>query len=69
MVDLPDPIGGRVGDLRWELRPEWLAGRFWWRVYLGGHPKVLVRFPDSGVVVAEALARDELRLRQEQAGA
>jgi hypothetical protein len=49
----------------WEARPEWLAGHHWWRVYVGGHPKVLVRYRDNAVRAAEALAADEARFRRE----
>jgi len=69
MVDVPDPITGQVGEVGWQVRPEWLAGRFWWRVLVAGHPKVLVRYDQYAVPVAEQLAADELQFRREAAGA
>lgn len=65
MATVPDPISGRVGDVVWNLRPEWLAGRYWWRVFVGGHPKVLVRYVENAATAAEALAADEDRFRRE----
>lgn len=67
MVTVPDPITGHVGEVGWMLRPEWLAGRYWWRVLVAGHPKVLVRYEELAIPVAEALAADELRFRHEAA--
>ena len=65
MTAIPDPISGHVGEVAWELRPEWLAGRYWWRIHVAGHPRVLVRHPEHGVPAAEALAADELQHRRE----
>jgi hypothetical protein len=65
MPEVPRSLTGRVGPMLWEVRPEWLAGRYWWRVYVGGNPKVLVRYAEFAVPAAEALAADELRFRSE----
>ena len=59
----PLPVRGEVAGISFEGRPEWLAGRYWWRVYVGGHPKVLVRYRDTAVAVGEALAADEAQFR------
>lgn len=61
----PTPIRGSVDDVAWEARPEWLAGRFWWRVYVARHPKVLLRYRDSAMAVAEAIAADEAQFRRD----
>jgi hypothetical protein len=60
-----ESISGDVEGVRWEVRPEWLAGRYWWRVYVGGHPKVLMRNRDYAVQAAEPLAADEAEYRRE----
>jgi hypothetical protein len=65
MPQLPDAIPGRLGDIEWEVRPEWLAGRYWWRVYVAGHPKVLVRYAENAAAAAEALAADERQFRRD----
>jgi hypothetical protein len=65
MTTVPDPIAGRAGDVVWSVRPEWLAGRYWWRVFVAGQPKVLVRYEEHAVSAAEALAADELQFRRE----
>lgn len=64
MVDAPPPISGRVGDVDWVVRPTWIAGHYWWRVVVGGHPKVLVRHAEFAVPVAENLAADEMQYRR-----
>ncbi|MFY9341088.1 MAG: hypothetical protein WAT39_01275 [Planctomycetota bacterium] len=69
MPDIPDSKAGRVGDVVWEARAEWLAGRYWWRVYVAGHPKVLVRYAEHAAAAAEALAADELQFRRESTAA
>ena len=60
-----ESISGDFEGVRWEVRPEWLAGRYWWRVYVGGHPKVLMRNRDYAVQAAEPLAADEAEYRRE----
>jgi hypothetical protein len=66
MMDLdPEAVGSEVEGVTWEARPEWLAGHHWWRVYVGGHPKVLVRYRENALRAAEALAADEARFRRE----
>lgn len=67
MAAVPEPIAGRVEQVAWEVRPEWLAGRFWWRAYVGGHPKILVRYVETAVAVAEAVAAEAGRFRRESA--
>jgi hypothetical protein len=69
MPDLPQPTTGRVGEVDWTLRPEWLAGRYWWRVVVAGHPKLLMRDHELAVQAAEAVAADEHRFRREAADA
>jgi len=61
----PEPIKSDVDGVPWETRPEWLAGRYWWRIYVGGHPKVLVRYQENAIDAAEALAAAEARFRHE----
>jgi hypothetical protein len=63
MADDPQPVRGRAGDLEWALRPEWVAGRFWWRVFVNGHPKVLMCHREHAEVAAAAMAADELQYR------
>jgi hypothetical protein len=65
MVDAPLPVGGQVGEVPWTVRPEWLAGRYWWRVVVNGHPKVLLHHLEFAVPVAEALAGDERKFRRQ----
>lgn len=65
----PEPIRSDVDGVSWETRPEWLAGRYWWRIYIGGHPKVLARYQENAVQAAEALAADEARFRREASAA
>jgi hypothetical protein len=65
MATEPQAIRGDVDGVTLEVRPEWLAGRHWWRVYVGGHPKVLVRYREHAVRAAEALAADEAQFRRE----
>jgi hypothetical protein len=38
----------------------------WWRIYLQGHSKVLLRHREHAIPVAEILAKDEAQLRREQ---
>lgn len=59
---------GRVDEIAFEARPEWLAGRNWWRIYVAGNPKVLVRYRESAIEAGRALAADEARFRREAAG-
>ena len=61
----PDPVGSQVDGVVWEVRPEWMAGRHWWRIYIAGHVKVLVRYKENAIRAAEALAADEARFRRE----
>ena len=61
----PVAMGSEVEGVPWEVRPEWLAGHHWWRIYVRGHPKVLVRYRENAVRAAEALAADEARFRRE----
>jgi hypothetical protein len=68
-VDQPQPVHGDQDGVAFELRPEWLAGRYWWRVYVAGHPKVLVRHREHGLAAARALAADEAQFRAETDGA
>ena len=64
----PSPQHGMVDGVEYEVRPEWLAGRNWWRVYVARSPKVLLRSRDYAIRAAEVLALDEAYYRQ-QAGA
>ncbi|MCA8965003.1 MAG: hypothetical protein H6838_11475 [Planctomycetes bacterium] len=64
-MNQPQPIRDDVDGVSWEARPEWLAGRYWWRVYVARHPKVLLRYRDSAVAVAEAIAADEAQFRRD----
>ncbi|MGE3175448.1 MAG: hypothetical protein AB7O97_22680 [Planctomycetota bacterium] len=48
----------------YEVRPEWLAGRYWWRIYVAGNPKVLVRYRHFAIQAAESLAADEALARR-----
>ena len=65
MAEPQQPLRDNVAGISWEARPEWLAGSYWWRVYVAGHPKVLVRFADSAVAVGKALAADEAQFRRD----
>ncbi len=65
--DTDSPFRGAVDDVRYEARPEWLAGRNWWRIYVAGNPKVLVRYRESAIEAGRALAADEARFRREAA--
>lgn len=65
MATQPDIYRSELQGLRLEARPEWLAGRYWWRVYLDGHSKVLVRHLDHAIRVGEILADDEALQRRE----
>jgi hypothetical protein len=69
MTDAPRSYAGHVAGVGWEARPEWLAGRYWWRVFVNGHPKVLVRYTEFAIAAAEALAADEARFRSQQESA
>jgi hypothetical protein len=62
---IPESVSGRVGDIPWVVRPEWLAGRHWWRVVVGGHPKVLVFALEFATQAAEVLATDEAEYRRQ----
>ncbi|MBL8733703.1 MAG: hypothetical protein JNN13_15130 [Planctomycetes bacterium] len=62
----PDSYRSEIEGLRLEARPEWLAGRYWWRVFLNGHSKVLLRHREHAIRVGEILADDEVLLRREQ---
>ncbi|MFO1078392.1 MAG: hypothetical protein U1E73_11780 [Planctomycetota bacterium] len=64
----PETIRTEIAGLRIEIRPEWLAGHHWWRVFLQGHNKVLLRHREHAIRVAEILADDEAQLRREQRG-
>ncbi|HZN39298.1 MAG TPA: hypothetical protein VFD82_10880 [Planctomycetota bacterium] len=61
----PSPVSDRVDGVTWEIRPEWLAGRHWWRIYIDRHVKVLVRYKENAIRAAEALAADEAQFRRE----
>ena len=63
----PSPQHGIVDGVEYEVRPEWLAGRNWWRVYVARSPEVLLRSREYAIRVAEVLALDEALCRQ-QAG-
>ena len=65
----PEPIRSQVDGVAWEVRPEWLAGRYWWRIFIAGHVKVLVRYQENAVRAAEALASDEAQFRRETGAA
>ena len=65
----PDSVSGDIDGVAWQVRPEWLAGRHWWRIYVVGHPKVLVRYQENAICAAEALAADEARFRREASAA
>ncbi len=65
MVEKPDAVGGSAGSVSWEVRPEWLAGRYWFRVYIAGMPRVMVRHQPYAIDAAEALAADEDKHRRE----
>jgi hypothetical protein len=62
-----EPQGRRsaVDDVAWEVRPEWMAGRHWWRIYVAGLPKQLLRYRDNAITAAEAFAADEAQFRRE----
>jgi hypothetical protein len=62
------PFRDTVDDVPFEARPEWLAGRNWWRIYVAGNPKVLVRHREFAIEAGRALAADEARFRREAAG-
>lgn len=68
MVLEPEPNAYRseVEGLCVEARPEWVAGHYWWRIYLQGHSKVLLRHRDHAIRVAELMAYDEALVRREQ---
>lgn len=63
----PEIVAGQVDGVGWEVRPEWFAGRHWWRVHVAGHPKVLVRYQQYALQVAAPLAADEARFRRDGA--
>jgi len=63
------PFKDTVDGIAFEARPEWLAGRNWWRIYVAGNPKVLVRYREFAIEAAKALAADEARFRREATGA
>ena len=42
-----------------------MAGRYWWRIYVAGLPKQLLRYRDYAVTAAEAFAADEAQFRRE----
>lgn len=65
MADETNAILGNVQGIRYVLKPEELAGKTWWRVFVGGHPKVLVRHREYALAAAEALAADEAMFRRE----
>lgn len=46
-------------------RPERFAGSEWWRVYVDSNPRVLVRYRDYAVRIAELLAADEAQFRRD----
>jgi hypothetical protein len=60
-----EAIRSERDGIPWEVRPEWLAGRYWFRIYINGHPKVLMRHQDNAAAVADALAADEAQFRRE----
>ena len=62
----PEAYHFEVEGLRIEVRPVWLAGHYWWRVFMQGHNKVLMRHREHAIRVAEIIAEDEAMLRREQ---
>ncbi len=63
----PESIQNDFDGVPWEVSPEWLAGRYWWRICVARHPRVLVRY--NAMCAAEALAADEARFRREAGAA
>jgi len=61
----PEPILSEVDGVPWETRPTWLAGNYWWRIYVDGRPKGLLRDLQEAIHCAETLAADEARFRHE----
>ncbi len=68
MPEVPEPVRGRTSGVEWVLRPEWLAGSYWWRVLVAGHPKLLLRHREHAMRVAETVADDEAHHRREATG-
>jgi hypothetical protein len=66
MPQEPAHITGQVEGVPFELKPEFLAGDYWWRVWVGGHPKVLVRSVEHAGRVAELLADDQARMQRDR---
>lgn len=62
------PQHGVVEGVEYEVRPEWLAGRHWWRIYVARSPKVLMRSRELAIRAAEVIAADEA-LHRREAGA
>lgn len=62
----PNVFRGVVDGIPVEVRPEWLAGHYWWRVFIHGANKVLLRHREHAIRAAEVLASDEAELRREQ---
>jgi hypothetical protein len=68
MEDATESTCSHYEGIAWEVRPEWLVGRHWWRVFVSGHPKVLLRYRENALEIAGTLAADEARFRREAAG-
>lgn len=64
----PAQVTGQVEGVPYVLKPEFLAGDYWWRVWVAGHPKVLVRHREQAERVAELLADDEAQVQRERMG-
>jgi hypothetical protein len=65
MAREPEGAKSAIDGVAWEVRPEWMAGRYWWRIYVGGLPKQLLRYRENAVIAAEAFAADEARFRRD----
>jgi hypothetical protein len=68
MTAEPAALHADRDGVAYEVRPEWMAGRYWWRIYVAGNPKVLVRYRQFAIQAAESLAADEAMSRREARG-
>jgi hypothetical protein len=60
----PTPITSSFDGVPFAVRPEHFAGNDWWRVYVDGNPRVLLRYREYAQQVAEVLAADEAQFRR-----
>lgn len=60
----PAPVHSSFDGVPYSVRPEHFAGNDWWRACVDGNPRVLLRYREYALQVAEVLAADEAQFRR-----